>query len=278
MPIDDDRYKNIRKLVGDERFKKLYHYTSFDSFVKIWLSQSLKFAPLSNVNDILEIDFKTGVINSDRLDLCIKLNDYRLSFKQISFTMDYDSALKGCMSPMMWGLYADKRKGVCPFSALLCGVDIVYCLLLFFFHYSTLSVIIYRNVLKDVVSYKNFVKWQNIVDNGIETEKGFAAYVKKHQKRLFFTKQKSWIGENEYRVLSREDYLDISKAITAVYLTSCWSQECEFVEKLVCDKVPVKFLTYIGTYNNWAIPVLKDTKEQREYEEYMQKKLQSDSQ
>ncbi len=259
MPIDDDRYKNIRKLVGDERFKKLYHYTSFDSFVKIWLSQSLKFAPLSNVNDILEIDFKTGVINSDRLDLCIKLNDYRLSFKQISFTMDYDSALKGCMSPMMWGLYADKRKGVC--------IELDYDKIQF-----------PENVLKDVVSYKNFVKWQNIVDNGIETEKGFAAYVKKHQKRLFFTKQKSWIGENEYRVLSREDYLDISKAITAVYLTSCWSQECEFVEKLVCDKVPVKFLTYIGTYNNWAIPVLKDTKEQREYEEYMQKKLQSDSQ
>ena len=26
------------------------------------------------------------------------------------FQKFYDSALKGCMSPMMWGLYADKRK------------------------------------------------------------------------------------------------------------------------------------------------------------------------
>lgn len=260
MPIDSDRYRNSRRLVGEERFKTLYHYTSFDSFVKIWLSQSLKFSPLSNVNDILEIDFKTGVINSDRLDLCKKLNEYRLSYKQISFTMDYDSALKGCMSPMMWGLYADKRKGVC--------IELDYDKIQF-----------PENVLKDIVTYKNYVKWQNIVDESIETDKGMAAYVKKHQKRIFFTKQKSWSGENEYRVLSNKDeFLDISKAITAVYLTSCWSQECKLVEKLVCNNVPIMFLTYVGTYNNWAIPVLKDTKEQREYEEYMQKKLQAESQ
>lgn len=27
--------------------------------------------------------------------------------------MDYDSYTQGCMSPMMWGLYGDKGKGVC---------------------------------------------------------------------------------------------------------------------------------------------------------------------
>lgn len=247
MKIDSDIYANSRKLVGDERFKKLYHYTSFDSFVKIWLNQNLKFSPLSVVNDIQEIDFKTAVINSDRLDLCERLNKLRLSYKQISFTMDYDSALKGCMSPMMWGLYADKRKGVC--------IELDYEKIKF-----------PKDALKDAVDYKKFVKWQNIVDKRIETEQGLNAYVRKHQKRLFFTKQKSWEGENEYRVLSTEDFLDIQGAISAVYLTSCWSQECLFVEKLVGDKVPVMYLTYVGTFNNWAVPTLRVTKEQREYE------------
>lgn len=255
MKIDSDIYANSRKLVGDERFKKLYHYTSFDSFVKIWLNQNLLFSPLSKVNDIQEVDFKTGVINSDRLDLCRKLNEYRLSYKQISFTMDYDSALKGCMSPMMWGLYADKRKGVC--------IELEYDKIKFS-----------ENTLKDVVSYKKYLRWQNIVDERIETQKGLNDYVTMHQKQLFFTKQKSWEGENEYRVLSNvDDYLSIQGAINAVYLTSCWSQECLFVEKLVGDKVPVMYLSYIGTFHNWAVPTLKDTKEQREYE-YKMKEIQ----
>ena len=35
-----------------------------------------------------------------------------------------------------------------------------------------------------------------------ETQKGLKDYVKKNQKQLFFTKQNSWAGENEYRVLT----------------------------------------------------------------------------
>lgn len=32
------------KLKGSDRYKKLYHYISFDSFVKIWLNKNLRFA------------------------------------------------------------------------------------------------------------------------------------------------------------------------------------------------------------------------------------------
>ncbi len=247
MKIDDDFYANSRKLHGEERYRKLYHYTSFDSFVKIWLNHNLKFSPLSVVNDVQEVGFQSAVVNSDRLDLCKRLNQRRFSYKQISFTMDYDSALKGCTSPMMWGLYADKRKGVC--------IELDYDKIKF-----------PEDVLKGIVKYQKYVKWQNIVDERIETEEGLNAYVKKYKNRLFFTKQKSWEGENEYRVLSREDFLNIEGAINTIYLTSCWSQECLLVEKLVDGRVPVKFLDYIGTFNNWAIPILRSTREQREYE------------
>lgn len=35
------------------------------------------------------------------------------TYKQLSFTMDFDAKLKGCMSPMMWGYYGGKCSGIC---------------------------------------------------------------------------------------------------------------------------------------------------------------------
>ena len=56
-----DRFLSIRgvaypgrKLEGKAKFEKLYHYTSFDTFVKIWLSQKLRYGKVQNVNDIQE--------------------------------------------------------------------------------------------------------------------------------------------------------------------------------------------------------------------------------
>ena len=75
-------------------------------------------------------------------------------------------------------------------------------------------------------------------------------FIKKNKKNLFFTKQIDWNGENEYRILSKElDFLNISDAITAIYLTSNDSIECDLTEKLVNETVPVKFLRFINNQN-----------------------------
>ena len=59
--------------------------------------------------------------------------------------------------------------------------------------------------------------------------------------------------------------MDISGAISAVYLTSCDSNECIFVEKLVGDKVDVKYLHYVGSPSNKAVPILSDTRGHRDF-------------
>ena len=62
------------KLTGKNRYKKLYHYTSFDSFVRIWCTKSLKFGEVMGVNDIQEKDRPVTITNMQQLPLGHALN------------------------------------------------------------------------------------------------------------------------------------------------------------------------------------------------------------
>jgi len=229
-----------KKLKGVERYKRLYHYTSFDSFVKIWLSKSLRFSPVSNVNDIQEKVIEASISNPEQFELARSFIAKRKSYKQVSFTMDYDSYLKGCMSPMMWGLYADKTKGVC--------IEIDYNKIPF-----------PLNILKGMVKYKAILNMFNGISPDIRTENDLNKFILKHQKELFFTKNKCWSGENEYRVLSKDDdYLNIENAVSAVYLATDTSTELNLVLKIVDGIVPVRIFTHDFALDNSAIPIIKD--------------------
>ncbi len=240
------------KLKRDERFAKLYHYTSFDTFVKIWLTKQLKFGIISTVNDIQET---TKGISCDLIQqtaLICAYQDIRISYKQISLTMDYDSYYKGCMSPMMWGHYADKRKGVC--------IELDYNKLCFS-----------RNTIKGIVNYKKLLNKSTKIPPEAKTGKCIKTFIQKNAKEIFFTKQSSWRGENEFRIVSSDsDYLDISNAISTIYLTSNDSQECLLTEKLVDGIIPVKHIHYIESRFK-AIPVITDTKSSREQMENAKK-------
>lgn len=231
-----------KKLKGEERYKKLYHYTSFDSFVKIWLSKSLRFSPVSNVNDIQEKVIEASIANPKQIELARRFLVIRKSYKQVSFTMDYDSYLKGCMSPMMWGLYADKTKGVC--------IELDYDKI----HFPS-------NSLKGMVRYKTILNKYNGISPDVNTENDLNKFILKHQKELFFTKNKCWSGENEYRVLSKdEDYLNIENAVSSVYLATENSPELDLVRKIIDGLVPVKIFTHAFALDNSAIPIIKDLK------------------
>lgn len=233
-------------LKGKERYKKLYHYTSFDSFVKIWLNKNLRFSSSENVNDILEVKKEYSAPALAQMPLMIALQEAKASYKQISLTMDFDSYLWGCMSSMMWGYYADKRKGVC--------IELDYDKLGFS-----------PNMIHRPIIYKKYVSKNIPLDSSVVSMKTLNRFIKKHFKEIFFTKELGWKGENEYRIISNlDDYLDISNAITAIYLTEYDSQECIFVEKLVNEEVPIKCVKYNSSgKNNIAIPVLVNTKEKR---------------
>lgn len=95
------------RLTFAEKSAHLYHYTSFVSFVKIWLSQRLLFSPLSKMNDVQEKSVRCASSNPNSIPILKAYDEIRRKYKQISFTMDYDSYFKGCMSTIMWGHYAD---------------------------------------------------------------------------------------------------------------------------------------------------------------------------
>lgn len=102
-----------RELSLDERKRRLYHYTSFNSFVRIWLTQKLKFGLVTDMNDTFENSPSVQCYTLDEMRLLDKYLKEKKRYKQISLTMDFDSYTQGCMSQMMWGQYGDKGKGVC---------------------------------------------------------------------------------------------------------------------------------------------------------------------
>ena len=239
------RYPGVR-LRGVEQYKKLYHYTSFDTFVKIWLTKQLKFGITENVNDLQEAEISCQITNPQQAPLLFAYNKIKNEYKQISLTMDYDTYFKGCMSTMMWGHYADRRKGVC--------IELEFDKLIF-----------PDNCLKGVVKYKTALPKHFTLDPNIRNEEQLRRFVKRKSKEVFFSKLLGWKGENEYRIVcNTSDFLNIENAITAVYLTSCDSLECQLVETLVSDTTPVRYLKYIHTSNGLSLPVLSDTKQCRE--------------
>jgi len=159
-------------------------------------------------------------------------------YKQISLTMDYDSYTQGCMSPMMWGQYASKGNGVC--------IEL---------DYNKLMENIKPSMMHNAIDYVYTLPEPPEITKEVAND--FDSFFKKKQKELFFTKHNSWSNENEYRIVSKEDFLKIEGAITAIYIVKCKSIECECIEKLLKDNNDVYFrcvyqdsMPSVGTYYN----------------------------
>ena len=90
--------------------KNLYHYTSFESAVKIIASKKLLFSEINKVNDINE-SCGPNYIVKDLTD-SIEADKIMKHFTQISFTSD-TRLNKGFDIPAMWGHYGDRGHGAC---------------------------------------------------------------------------------------------------------------------------------------------------------------------
>lgn len=205
----------------------LYHYTSFESFVKIWYNKSLKFSIVTNLNDILESNYSVLGYNLDDIELMDKFLERRKSYKQISLCMDFDSYTKGCMSPMMWGQYASKGNGVC--------IEL---------DFAKLKERLRPSMLYGSVEYSAKLPIPPIA-NDIRTD--IDEYIRNNQKQLFFTKHDSWRSENEFRIVSREDeFLNISQVISSIYITKKDSAEAECIKTMLTNEKDIYF-EYVHT-------------------------------
>lgn len=235
------------KLSLKEKKQKLYHYTSFETFVKIWLTKQLRFSAPEGVNDMMELSESIHHLSFEQIRMIFAYKDLRSKYKQISLSMNYDKYIKGCMSAMMWGHYGDKRRGVC--------IELDYAKM-------PLNP---KDMFHAPVKYKKVLHKDIYLSHDLKTITDIENYIITHRQEIFFTKQIEWKGENEYRIISNKlDYLDISNAITAVYLTSYESTECILVEKLVNRTIPVKQVFYMNQHD-MCIPMIStlETKEKR---------------
>ena len=202
IPQECSRSLSEKPLYGNEKYSKLYHTTSLNSFMLIWAKKRLKFAQLTGVNDMKE---KISLINHQSpqlLPMLYAFQDVRKAYKQISFTMDFNSLIKGYASPLIWGVYGDRSNGVC--------IELDYEKLL-----------LSANCFSGIVEYKDRLINRIEIPKDVVTINGLKAFIREHQKELFFVKEKCWEYENEYRIISDTDeYLDISNAITAVYVAN----------------------------------------------------------
>ena len=229
-----------RPIPKDLPIKNLYHYTSFESFVKIWHNKTLKFSIVTNLNDILERNYSVLGYKVSEIKLLDSYLERRKAYKQISLCMDFNSYTKGCMSPMMWGQYAASGNGVCI------ELDFV-----------KLQERLSPSMFYGPVEYCAKLPIPPVV-NDIRTD--IDEYIKLNQKQIFFTKHDSWQPENEFRIVSTEDdFLDISDAITSIYVTKKNSAEASCIKSMLANEKDIYFeYVHTGYVNGEFLIVIDD--------------------
>lgn len=226
---------------------KLYHYTSLASFKFIWEGKKLKFSESKGMNDFFERHSFTDpvesrlpyngenseveVIENNVSAILCKINEY----KQISLCMDYPEGLKGYASPMMWGQYERSKdeKGNWQDGACI-EIDL------------DAPALEALNLLYSKITYTDQLSIQKLEGWDFTEKDAINKYIESNKELLFFTKHRHWEHENEFRIISNNmDYLDISNAITGVYVLGQGSFAMKEVEGIT--KTPSLIHTLICT-------------------------------
>ena len=188
----------------------LYHYTKFESALKIIASEHLLFSQIENLNDINEA---TGpnILFSNKEDSEAVLEIIK-DYGQISFTID--GKKKGYDIPAMWGHYADRGKGVCVVldrEKILINIEKA--------HYWK-GEIKYVGIENPAEYFYDKLKFHKPED--------FIYYSKE---TLFFHKSADWSYEQEFRILNfgpPTEVVDIHNCIKAIIL--CYHKHDTFKE------------------------------------------------
>ena len=214
----------------------IYHYTTLEAFIRIWLSEELLLRENKNMNDLYErqkfcgIDIgpNSGISKEVRKqigDPIVFIIKQITKFRQISFCNDFKDGTKGCLSSMMWGQYAKNEKGVCieiDKEKLLDGKN---------------------GYIYGDVNYDVSVPFITITSSCFakEPEKEIRTAIIDNKDKVFFSKHKHWEHENEFRIVSdSKSSISIKKAISCVYVQNQNCTDTKLLIKLIKKKVPIK--------------------------------------
>jgi hypothetical protein len=227
--------------------KRLYHYTKFQSAVKILDSMSLKFASLDRMNDINERYRPLYIPNSNDTEIESFSEEFykQLSHvKQISLTRDIGKHY-GFDIPAMWGHYAEMGEGVC-------------------FILDKEKIEKEAKLAKYICSKVTYLDTHH--DFILDTiPKDIPNYFYNQKKELFFTKTKDWSYEQEFRILeldawSKDSFLNIRNALIAIVLYDNSSQSVFGMTKYKLIKAisfDIPILEYSNT-NLWGTSLIDE--------------------
>ena len=220
--------------------EKLYHYTAFNSAIKILQSRTLLFGRLKDMNDINELyrplfpEYNPDLPDEKFENLHSDLEKEIGKYQQISLTMD--GRRLGFDIPAMWGHYAEKGNGVC-----------------FIFDKNKFVNQIKndrnRRVLYGQIKYTN--SYTSSIICQTNADGSMRPFNRKEEKDCFFHKTKDWQYEQEFRVLVKSDSgsrekLDFQDSLFAIVMhnaesvsheqTIFNSLEYKVIEKITKDK------------------------------------------
>lgn len=213
----------------------LYHYTSIESFRKIWESKSLLFSLSENTNDFFERQktitltqetfvYKGKPQDRSRFDnFDDKIFHEFSKYRQVSLTCDYSVLIKGYASPMMWGQYARSKN---EHRQWVNGVCIALD--------SDKIIRPNHKVFEDAIEYVPDITPAKVVNIDYTQKGAEAIFVERNIKTYFFTKHKHWEHENEYRFVSQyKGSLDITDAVVGVYVLNNKDTPLEEIKSIV---------------------------------------------
>lgn len=202
----------------------LFHYTSFESFIKIMETMTLRSTPLSMMNDLNEaclafVDWSKDFLFYKKADKYIKEE-----CSAICFTKNYMShgiCEEGNNHPAMWAHYADNSNGVCIVLDQEVLIDNNKDLLADYFY-----------KLEDVKYSVNCAPDNRITNRGY---KSVTELISKEYRELFFKKHRDWSYEKEIRLFIETPriYLNIKGAIKFIVLGGKLSKCDEKLNRIV---------------------------------------------
>ena len=209
--------KNMSIKEQFEQTEKLYHFTKFDTALKIIESNRLRFGRLDNMNDIHEndkivfADANNQYINEFPSEVLDALHDEIYKYRQISLTTEGQPGDNlGFNLHQMWGIYADKGEGVCLVfdkKELEKSHDM-------------------KNINLGRVNYDDTKKLESFFISDSKNPEEVLDEIKKHIPDIYFHKRKEWEHEQEYRLIKRcpnaakEEYLLLGHALKFIILSS----------------------------------------------------------
>jgi hypothetical protein len=213
----------------------LFHYTNFESALKIIVTRSLKFGNFEDMNDIAEANREVFGMVADNI-IYKALSEYH----SISLTLD-NSSRRGFSIDPLWGHYAQKGNGVC----LVFDKNTLY---------SSLKKQFGNNAIIAPIIYKSDYTGTVFTDGHTEDE--VKKYIANYIDNIFFTKSVDWEYEHELRILVKESneyfYFGEDSLIAVILcLPKVWDYKDSPEFKILKDILPNKpILRYTTRFGN----------------------------